>query len=52
MAKILLHGTLHVTIFEVDHLKAGSGGGIFGREVTHVSEGLNPLLTHKSFETY
>ncbi|KAL6551359.1 Phospholipase D [Orobanche minor] len=32
MAKILLHGTLHVTIFEVDHLKAGSGGGIFGRE--------------------
>ncbi|KAL6551357.1 Hydrolyzes glycerol-phospholipids at the terminal phosphodiesteric bond [Orobanche minor] len=32
MAKILLHGTLHVTIFEVDHLKAGSGGGIFRRE--------------------
>nr|O04883.1 RecName: Full=Phospholipase D alpha 1; Short=PLD alpha 1; AltName: Full=Choline phosphatase 1; AltName: Full=Phosphatidylcholine-hydrolyzing phospholipase D 1 [Spuriopimpinella brachycarpa]AAB70463.1 phospholipase D [Spuriopimpinella brachycarpa] len=24
MAKTLLHGTLHVTIFEVDHLKAGS----------------------------
>ncbi|KAL6551355.1 Phospholipase D [Orobanche minor] len=34
MAKILLHGTLHVTIFEVDHLKAGSGGGIFRREGT------------------
>lgn len=33
MAQILLHGTLHVTIFEVDHLKSGVGGGIFGKVV-------------------
>ncbi|KAJ4958010.1 hypothetical protein NE237_025121 [Protea cynaroides] len=30
MAQILLHGTLHVTIFEVDKLQSGSGGpGLF-----------------------
>ncbi|OIW19211.1 hypothetical protein TanjilG_20336 [Lupinus angustifolius] len=29
MAKILLHGTLHATIFEVDRLKANGGGNLF-----------------------
>ncbi|KAG5008836.1 hypothetical protein JHK87_017351 [Glycine soja] len=29
MAQILLHGTLHATIFEVDRLNAGGGGGNF-----------------------
>ncbi|KAL6996603.1 Hydrolyzes glycerol-phospholipids at the terminal phosphodiesteric bond, partial [Sarracenia purpurea var. burkii] len=26
MAQILLHGTLHVTIYEIDRLQRGSGG--------------------------
>lgn len=29
MAQILLHGTLHATIYEVDKLQAGGGGNIF-----------------------
>ncbi|KAK1358218.1 Phospholipase D [Heracleum sosnowskyi] len=39
MAKILLHGTLHVTIFEVDHLKSG-GGGIFGKLKANLEEAI------------
>lgn len=27
MAQILLHGTLHVTVYEVDKLHPGEGGG-------------------------
>ncbi|KAL1814457.1 hypothetical protein DCAR_0518606 [Daucus carota subsp. sativus] len=38
MAQILLHGTLHVTIFEVDHLKAGSGGGFLGKLKANLEE--------------
>lgn len=33
MAQILLHGTLHATIFEVDRLNAGGGGGNFFSKV-------------------
>lgn len=33
MAQILLHGTLHATIFEVDRLHAGDGGGNFFSKV-------------------
>lgn len=29
MAQILLHGTLHATIYEVDKLHAGGGGNFF-----------------------
>lgn len=29
MAQILLHGTLHVTIYEVDQLESGGGGNFF-----------------------
>ena len=29
MAHILLHGTLHVTIYEVDKLHSGGGPNIF-----------------------
>lgn len=29
MAQILLHGTLHVTIYEVDKLHSSGGGNIF-----------------------
>jgi hypothetical protein len=28
MAHILLHGTLHATIYEVDNLHKGGGGGL------------------------
>ena len=31
MAQILLHGTLHATIYEVDKLKAGGGGNFFNK---------------------
>ncbi|XP_075489345.1 phospholipase D alpha 1-like [Primulina tabacum] len=31
MAQILLHGTLHVTIYEVDSLGSGKGGNIFSK---------------------
>lgn len=37
MAQILLHGTLHVTIYEVDQLDSGGGGGGgFFRKVYHL----------------
>ncbi|KAL1812715.1 hypothetical protein ACET3Z_022780 [Daucus carota] len=31
MSQRLLHGTLHVTIYEVDHLNAGLTGGLLGK---------------------
>lgn len=31
MAQILLHGTLHVTIYEVDKLGNGGGGNFFSK---------------------
>ncbi|KAK4267539.1 hypothetical protein QN277_024308 [Acacia crassicarpa] len=37
MAQILLHGTLHVTIFEVDRLKTG-GGNIFSKFKENLEE--------------
>ncbi|KAK4413931.1 Phospholipase D alpha 1 [Sesamum alatum] len=37
MAQILLHGTLHATIFEVDNLKKG-GGGIFTKLMENIEE--------------
>lgn len=33
MARFLMHGTLHVTIYEVDQLEGGGGGGGFFRKV-------------------
>ncbi|KAG8379839.1 hypothetical protein BUALT_Bualt07G0131200 [Buddleja alternifolia] len=38
MAQILLHGTLHVTIYEVDRLHAGSGGNIFSKLKANIEE--------------
>ncbi|KAL0429788.1 UNVERIFIED_CONTAM: Phospholipase D alpha 1 [Sesamum radiatum] len=37
MSQILLHGTLHATIFEVDNLKSG-GGGIFSKLMENIEE--------------
>ncbi|XP_051135824.1 phospholipase D alpha 1-like [Andrographis paniculata] len=37
MAQILLHGTLHVTIYEVDRLRTG-GGNIFGKLIENIQE--------------
>lgn len=31
MPGILLHGTLHVTIYEVDRLQGDGGGNFFGK---------------------
>lgn len=31
MAQILLHGTLHATVFEVDKLKSGGGGNFLSK---------------------
>jgi len=31
MAQILLHGTLHATIYEVDELHGGGGGNFFSK---------------------
>ncbi|KAK6127968.1 hypothetical protein DH2020_038270 [Rehmannia glutinosa] len=40
MAQILLHGTLHVTIFEVDRLhgEGGGGGNFFGKLMENIGE--------------
>ncbi|KAK6153741.1 hypothetical protein DH2020_013380 [Rehmannia glutinosa] len=39
MAQILLHGTLHVTIFEVDRLHGeGGGGNFFGKLMENIGE--------------
>lgn len=31
MAQILLHGTLHATIYEVDKIKSGGDGNFFSK---------------------
>ncbi|KAL2578451.1 hypothetical protein AAZV13_15G008100 [Glycine max] len=38
MTQILLHGTLQVTIYELDNLKAGSGGNILTKLVHNIEE--------------
>lgn len=38
MAQILLHGTLHVTIYEVDRLHSDGGPGFFGKLVENIQE--------------
>ncbi|XP_051147780.1 phospholipase D alpha 1 [Andrographis paniculata] len=38
MAQILLHGTLHVTIYEVDRLEVGRSGNIFGKFMENIEE--------------
>ncbi|KAL7139963.1 hypothetical protein ABFS83_09G088400 [Erythranthe nasuta] len=38
MAQILLHGTLHATIYEVDTLHAGKGGNFFGKLMENIEE--------------
>lgn len=38
MAQILLHGTLHVTIYEVDKLHASNPGNIFTKLVANIEE--------------
>ncbi|XP_071734196.1 phospholipase D alpha 1 [Rutidosis leptorrhynchoides] len=38
MAQILIHGTLHVTIYEVDKLHAGGGNNIFKKIVANIEE--------------
>ncbi|GFY96966.1 phospholipase D alpha 1 [Actinidia rufa] len=38
MAQILLHGTLHVTIYEVDRLPGGGGKNIFTKFLQNVEE--------------
>lgn len=38
MAQILLHGTLHVTIYEVDNLQKEGGGHFFSKIKEHVEE--------------
>ncbi|XP_047313140.1 phospholipase D alpha 1 [Impatiens glandulifera] len=38
MAQILLHGTLHVTIFEVDSLQSGRSGHFFSKFMENVEE--------------
>ncbi|KAF1002718.1 hypothetical protein AG4045_005587 [Apium graveolens] len=38
MAQRLLHGTLHVTIYEVDHLSAGLTGGLLGKFRANIEE--------------
>nr|CAB43062.1 phospholipase D2 [Craterostigma plantagineum] len=38
MARILLHGTLHVTVYEVDRLHAGGGGNIFSKLRANIEE--------------
>ncbi|KAE8705101.1 Phospholipase D alpha 1 [Hibiscus syriacus] len=40
MTEILLHGTLHATIYEVDKLHSG-GSNFFGKLVQHVQEAIN-----------
>ncbi|CAH9075714.1 unnamed protein product [Cuscuta epithymum] len=43
MAQFLLHGTLHVTIFEIDQLQGEGGGGrnFFSKIVEHVQEAVH-----------
>lgn len=38
MAQLLLHGTLHATIYEVDRLKVGGGGNFFSKFVDSIEE--------------
>ncbi|CAA0827374.1 Phospholipase D alpha 1 [Striga hermonthica] len=38
MAQILLHGTLHVTIYEVDRLHNGGGGNLFNKLMANIEE--------------
>ncbi|XP_076921710.1 phospholipase D alpha 1-like [Bidens hawaiensis] len=38
MAETLLHGTLHVTIYEVDEIKTAGGGNIFSKIVANIEE--------------
>ncbi|KAM7471690.1 hypothetical protein LguiA_009873 [Lonicera macranthoides] len=38
MAQILLHGTLHVTVYEVDQLHSGGGHNIFKKFMANVEE--------------
>ncbi|KAL5575587.1 hypothetical protein UlMin_017286 [Ulmus minor] len=38
MAQILLHGTLHATIFEIDRLRGTGGGNIFSKVLDHIEE--------------
>ncbi|KAL0354792.1 UNVERIFIED_CONTAM: Phospholipase D alpha 1 [Sesamum radiatum] len=38
MAQILLHGTLHATIYEVDRLHAGGGGNFLSKFMENVEE--------------
>ncbi|KAI3802653.1 hypothetical protein L1987_30793 [Smallanthus sonchifolius] len=38
MAQILLHGTLHVTIYEVDKIHTSGGGNIFSKIVANIEE--------------
>ncbi|KAI3463401.1 hypothetical protein Pfo_020064 [Paulownia fortunei] len=38
MTQILLHGTLHATIFEVDRLRSGGGGNFFGKLMENIEE--------------
>ncbi|KAH6782063.1 phospholipase D alpha 1 [Perilla frutescens var. hirtella] len=38
MAQLLLHGTLHVTIYEVDSLDVGGGGNFFSKFVDSIEE--------------
>ncbi|XP_052199304.1 phospholipase D alpha 1-like [Diospyros lotus] len=40
MAQILLHGTLHATIYDVDKLHGTSGGNFLHKVVEHVGEAL------------
>ncbi|KAL9323182.1 hypothetical protein ACSQ67_011235 [Phaseolus vulgaris] len=38
MAQVVLHGTLHATIYEVDNLKAGNGGNILTKLLHNMEE--------------
>nr|KAJ0212063.1 hypothetical protein LSAT_V11C400192390 [Lactuca sativa] len=38
MSKVLLHGTLHVTIYEVDKLHEGGGPNVFGKLMANIQE--------------
>ncbi|NP_001275827.1 phospholipase D alpha [Citrus sinensis] len=43
MAQILLHGTLHVTIYEVDQLESGGGGNFFTKLLGGLGKGGSEL---------
>uniref|UniRef100_Q70EW5 Phospholipase D alpha 1 n=1 Tax=Cynara cardunculus TaxID=4265 RepID=PLDA1_CYNCA len=38
MSKVLLHGTLHVTVYEVDKLREGGGPNVFGKLMANIQE--------------